>query len=96
MKLGVITLATLLVACSGCEPKPVTPERWQDAGDTPEGAAKGTPCHRAAARVHALKCSFDRPDFETFCVSMLDAGVPLCPVKLAAAKTCAEMDGACR
>lgn len=98
--IGVAIAASSLasVAAAGCTdvPKPVTPDRWQDAGDTVEGAKRGTPCHRAALKVHELHCAFDRPDFEAFCNDMVAANVPLCPLKIAAAKTCKEADEACR
>lgn len=59
------------------------------------GAAAATACNDASARVHALGCRTDRPDYVAWCEYEIDHGVPLRPVCVSQAADCAAAE-ACR
>lgn len=52
-------------------------------------------CDRAGARLSALKCPEARPDFVEFCLSTLDAGIPLQPICISQIAACSGVE-ACR
>lgn len=55
-----------------------------------------TDCQKAAEKLAELHCKESRPDFVDFCLSSLDAGVPLRPVCLSMITDCKEVDSVCR
>jgi len=96
VKLGIAGIILLAASCCPTRPPPSCPDRT-DASETPEEISSGrVACARAGERLAELKCKQARPDFVDFCVHMISSGVPICPVKLARIKTCAEVDTICR
>lgn len=99
---GIAFLAGLVLAIGalGCPaPKPaVCPDR-ADAVETEDekAAAKGLDaCARAAANLARMSCPEASPHFAEKCRYLVDHGQPICPVRLARAKSCGEAAEVCR
>lgn len=89
----VVFCVVMLLGCS--PPPPACPPR-QDDPETPLEAKQGDACHRAGVNLAVVCPRLWRKDWDDFCHTMVDTKVPLCPVKLAKVKSCAEADKVCR
>lgn len=94
MKLGIAGLA-FIVAASCAPTPPRCPDRRDDVPNADESSL-GSDCHRAGERLKALSCKQYRPDWDAFCETRVQEGVPLCPVKLSRIKSCDEINTICR
>lgn len=83
-----------LTACSPTPP-PQCPSRVDDP-ETPAELSAGDACHRAGVNLKTACPKLWRADWDEFCHTMGEQGVPLCPAKLAKVKSCAEADKVCR
>jgi hypothetical protein len=97
----IVALAALgLVSSLSCQkPCPCDASAFKD--DDPAPADKGKDACQLAAD-HLLKpppdglgCKEIDPNFAAFCRDMTQQNVPICPVKLAKVKTCAEANTVC-
>lgn len=89
----IAALAALVVGCPG----PKSPVDYDDVEPTPVEAKKGkTSCQLAAERLKVLHCKESADDFAQRCQELVDAKVPLCPLKLSRIKTCDEIETVCR
>ena len=80
----------------GCPP-PKVPTIYSDAEMTPsEIATNKDACTLAGEKLRTLKCKDGTEDFDTLCRQLVDAGQPICPVKLSRIKTCKEIEEVCR
>lgn len=91
-----VLVSLALVACTQQPPSCPVPDRWQDAGETPEESASGDACHRAGVRIKVVCPSMWRADWDAWCHAEVDNGVPLCPSKLARVHSCEEANRVCR
>lgn len=99
----IVLLATLAASCSP-KPCPCDPVAFKDdeetADDKAATASGKDPCQRAAdhllkAPPEGLGCKQYGSDFAEFCRAMEKQDVPMCPLKLAKAKSCAEANTIC-
>lgn len=91
-----LVLGLLAAASCSCSPQPpVCPSR-QDDTESPAELAGGDACHRAGLRLQTLKCPQYRSDWDQFCRHMVAEGIPICPAKIARAKSCGEVESICR
>lgn len=102
---GIVVTALAIIACNGCRPArapsadaatlyPDDPDPL--AADAAAFEDAGDPCHRAGEHLRVVCPQIWRADWDDFCRTEEDAGVPICPIKLLAARDCAEVDAVCR
>jgi len=97
-------LAVTLLACSP-KPCPCDASSFKDDEETLDDKAAASSgkdaCQRAADHLTkspaegGLGCKQYGPDFAAFCRDMEKQNVPVCPLKLAKVKTCAEANTVC-
>ena len=92
-----LVLGLLAGASCSCSPppSPSCPSRVDDT-ETPAELAQGDACHRAGVNLAKVCPALYRKDWDEFCREMGKQGVPLCPARLAKAKSCAEANATCR
>jgi hypothetical protein len=83
----------LLIGC----PNPKTPAAYSDDQLTSKEMSSGKDaCALAGNNLRLLQCKEGTQDFDVLCRQLVDAGQPICPVKLSRIKTCEEIESVCR